>query len=245
MSSRDDLRGIFGRPKVFLPVIHVVSVDQTLRSVEVAVEGACDGVFLISHEGDSAMVVSATRAVNREYPELWTGANFLGESWSGAFALAANTVDCRGELAWRSLVDGVWCDDACIDEHGEDQEVAKAISSQRQAAEYKGLYFGGVAFKHQRPVVDFEGAARIAAGYMDVVTTSGEATGVPASLDKIAAMAQGCGETALGIASGIDPDNVGEFCEYVDVFLVATGISADFYTFDPVALGEVSAAIHQ
>ena len=58
-------------------------------------------------------------------------------------------------------------------------------------------------------------------------------------------MAQGCGETALGIASGIDPDNVGEFCEYVDVFLVATGISADFYTFDPVALGEVSAAIHQ
>ena len=52
---------------------------------------------------------------------------------------------------------------------------------------WAGLYFGGVAFKKQREVrrEDFEHAARVAAPYVDVVTTSGVATGRAADVAKV------------------------------------------------------------
>ena len=52
---------------------------------------------------------------------------------------------------------------------------------------WNGLYFGGTAFKKQRPVdpKDYARAASIAGNHMDVVTTSGIATGQSADLGKL------------------------------------------------------------
>ena len=77
-------------------------------------------------------------------------------------------------------------------------------------------------------------AASIAAHFMDVVTTSGVGTGIAASLEKISAMREGCGQAAMSIASGITPDNAAQYAPFVDAFLVATGISppGDFYNLD-------------
>lgn len=82
-------------------------------------------------------------------------------------------------------------------------------------------------------------AASLAAQFMDVVTTSGSATGVAANVKKISDMRAGCGDVALGLASGVTPENACEYVSLVDAILVATGVSppGDFYNLDPVRLG--------
>ena len=60
---------------------------------------------------------------------------------------------------------------------------------------------------------------------MDVVTTSGIATGLAADVSKIEQMREGIGDHALAIASGITPENVFMYLPFCDCFLVATGIS--------------------
>jgi predicted TIM-barrel enzyme len=75
-------------------------------------------------------------------------------------------------------------------------------------------------------VDDVREAARIAAGYMDIVTTSGPATGQAAAPDKIRAMKEALGTFPLAIASGITAQNIGNYLNTADCFLVATGISS-------------------
>lgn len=81
-------------------------------------------------------------------------------------------------------------------------------------------------------------AAGLAANFMDVVTTSGSATGVAANVKKISDMREGCGNVAMALASGVTPENASQYATLVDAFLVATGISppGDFYNLDPVRL---------
>ena len=81
-------------------------------------------------------------------------------------------------------------------------------------------------------------AASLAAKFMDVVTTSGSATGVAASIKKISDMRDGCGDVAMALASGVTPENASQYVLLVDGILVATGISppGDFYNLDPARL---------
>ncbi|MEM7423752.1 MAG: hypothetical protein AAF334_08500, partial [Pseudomonadota bacterium] len=102
-----------------------------------------------------------------------------------------------------------------------------------------GLYFGGTAFKKQRPVdpADYQIAAAQAALRMDVVTTSGVATGAAAEAGKIDSFRSGVGDAPLAIASGITPDNAMIYGA-ADCFMVATGINHEdsFYDIDPARL---------
>lgn len=70
---------------------------------------------------------------------------------------------------------------------------------------------------------------------MDVVTTSGSATGVAAQIQKIKDMRASCGDKAMALASGVTPENAPLYAPLIDAFLVATGISkpGDFYNLDP------------
>jgi len=119
-----------------------------------------------------------------------------------------------GELqAEGCKVDGYWADDARMDER---------------------------PFKKQRDVdpAQYGKSARIATKYMDVVVTSGVATGHAADVGKIDTFREHCGDTALGLASGITPENAGQYADAVDLFMVATGINhdGDFYNIDPERL---------
>ena len=104
-------------------------------------------------------------------------------------------------------------------------------------ADGTGLYIGGTAFKKQREVdpAHYAKSARIATRYMDVVVTSGVATGHAADVGKIEIFRDSCGDTALGLASGITPENAAQYADAVDLFMVATGINfeGDFYNIDP------------
>ena len=78
----------------------------------------------------------------------------------------------------------------------------------------------------------------MATRYMDVVVTSGIATGHAADVEKIKTFRTSCGDTALAIASGITLDNVKDYVEDADLLMVATGINFkdDFYNIDPKKL---------
>ena len=222
---------------VILPVIHVVDEGQTKRNIQIAISCGAPGVFLINHDFEIDQFLPIIRTCRASFPSLWMGVNFLGVTGLKAFGVL-------GKLANEgTLVDAYWADDACINEHVTSQQDANAISQARVDSGWEGMYFGGTAFKKQR-LVDpqhWQQSARIAAGYMDVVTTSGVATGKPAARDKISDFRLGSDISPLAVASGVTPDNFIDYADEVDAVLVATGINylGDFYNIDPKRLTEL------
>ena len=86
----------------------------------------------------------------------------------------------------------------------------------------------------------WQDAAREAAPFMDVVTTSGVATGEEADLQKVREFRAGVGDAPLALASGVTPGNARRYAD-VDAFLVATGINrpGDFYYIEPARLAQL------
>lgn len=227
------IRDIFRTQKIILPVIHVASEDQALRNTSIAREASADGVFLINHGMSSTELLRIHRIVYAEHRHWWVGVNCLDLS-------PINVI--------RSIDDsvaGVWVDNAMIDETSEEQPKAEAVLEARNETGWTGLYFGGVAFKYQRHVDDLAKAATKASRFMDVVTTSGPGTGYAASPEKIRVMKQALGDHPLAIASGITPENVGDYLDSADCFLVATGISKSFEELDPARVSALVQVIRR
>ena len=219
---------------VVTPVIHALDEIQVRKNVEVAVRHGAAGVFLINHDYPRDQLKPVIRAIRAAFPSLWLGVNFLAVTGYDAFP------ELAGLAAEGALVDGYWGDDARVDEREDTQTEAGAIAALHADGGWRGLYFGGVAFKKQRPVApeDYARAAKLAVPLMDVVTTSGVATGEAADHDKIAIFRDAIGDAPLALASGVTPDNAETYAPDVDCFLVATGInhSGDFYNIDPARL---------
>jgi len=211
----------FSSRHVVLPVVHVASLEQALRNTQIARDARADGVFLINHSMSDEALLDVHDAVADAHPDWWVGVNCLG-MWPDQVFRAVGP-----------KVDGVWVDNAGIDEGQEEQLLAESLLAIRDSHAPGCLYFGGVAFKYQRHVDDLEAAARIAAPYMDVVTSSGPGTGHAAEVEKIRRMREALGETPLAIASGITPENIEEYLSIADCFLVATGISRSFTELEP------------
>lgn len=212
------------------PVIHVLESERTLANIDHVVDAGAHGVFLINHDFGVDQFLPILRAVRAAAPRLWLGANFLAVTGRSAFPVL-------GDLERDGCpIDAYWADDARIDETGTDSSEADEIAAIRATSGWTGMYFGGTAFKKQRPVApeDYADAARHAVPYMDVVTTSGIATGQEADDSKIADFRRGVGDRPIALASGITPENASRYAD-VDCFLVATGINhpGNFYDIDP------------
>ena len=222
--SQDSFRRVFRNRHVVLPVIHVESLEQAQRNTDLAQEAGADGVFMINHTINDHALLDIHAANADAHPGWWIGVNCLGLSPEQVFAVVSHKVT------------GVWTDNAGIEEGDQDQPYAKYVLKVRDARAPACLYFGGVAFKYQRDVADLEGACRIAAKYVDVVTTSGPGTGQAAEVKKIRRMKEALGHKPLAIASGITVENVVDYLPYATSFLVATGISRSFTELDPAKM---------
>ena len=237
--ERSQFHRLFKSPgPVVLPVIHVLDADQAVRNIQVAAGEGAHGVFLINHDFDKEQLIPVVQEVRGLFSSLWLGVNFLAVTGRDAFPIL-------GELEHNGCpVDAYWADDARIDEHraGDDQPEAEDIARVRAASGWSGLYFGGTAFKKQREVdpAAYETVARLAVPFMDVVTTSGRATGHEAAHAKIEAFQSGIADAALALASGITPENAQNYGD-VDCFMVATGINieGDFYNIEPARLARL------
>jgi predicted TIM-barrel enzyme len=223
-ASANRYRQTFAGHHAVLPVIHVDSLAQAQRNARIARESGADGAFLINHGMAAEALLNIHNAVAYAQTGWWVGVNCLGMAPEQVFRSVS------------SKVGGVWIDNAGIEEAQGPQPYAEGVLATRDAHVPASLYFGGVAFKYQRPVADLEAACRVAARYMDVVTTSGPGTGHAAEVEKIRRMKRALVGTPLGIASGITPENVGEYLPHADCFLVATGISRSFTELDAARL---------
>lgn len=224
---------VFGRSPVLLPVIHPVGRAEALESVRVVANAGAPGVFLIDQGMGETDVLVLVREVRERHPELWIGLNLLGRRPAEALETALDACDGR--------IDGIWSDDAGIDEDGGPQPRAEEFVATRRARGWTGLYFGGVAFKYQRtvPFAQLGKAAALAANYMDVVCTSGPGTGKAADIAKVRAMHDGMGDNAFALASGVTPENVRDYVPFADAFLVGTGIEVRFGVMDEVKVAEL------
>lgn len=222
---------------VVLPVIHVLDSERTVANIQRVIGAGAQGCFLINHDFAPDRFMPIIRNARARFPALWIGVNFLAVTGRYAFPMLATLQNegCR--------IDAYWADDACIDEHGIDSE-ASDIERIRAESKWPGLYFGGTCFKKQREVAPqhHEAAARLAKDTMDVVTTSGVATGEEADLGKIKTFRRAIGEAPLALASGITPENAIAYAD-VDCFMVATGINQtnNFYDIDPKRLAALMA----
>lgn len=213
-------------------VIHVATEQQALENAEIAFENGSDGIFLINHAVSGRQLAEVYHAAREAYAGRWIGMNVLGLSARQAMEFLP------------AGADGLWTDNAAIDEHGENAG-PEAWFRQFKTAHPGALYFGGVAFKYQRQVRDLEAAVQAAAGCMDVICTSGAGTGIAAELDKICRMRAGKSDIRIAIASGVTPENIGDYLPYADDFLVATGISRSFDWLDPTRVRLLAEKIHQ
>lgn len=228
---------VFGRTPVLLPVVHPIGRAEALASLRVVHDAGAPGAFLIDQGMGEADVLALVREARARFPKLWLGVNLLGRSPADALVTALDACDGR--------IDGIWSDNAGIDERASAQPRAEELLAVRRARGWNGLYFGGVAFKYQREVAlaDLGPSAALAARYMDVVCTSGPGTGRAADVDKVRAMRTGLGDAALALASGVTAENAGSYVPYVQAFLVGTGIEASFGVIDEARITALLRAI--
>lgn len=175
--------------------------------------------------------MEAELMVRDVHENAWVGLNMLDVPIRDAPLLLAHAVD------------GYWSDISGVDD---DMLLASEVKNAFIDNHYHGLYFGGVAFKHQKQPLNASAAARVASDYMDVVTTSGPATGMPPDVTKVEEMARSVHSAGgkIAIASGITPSNVKKY-PFIDCFLVSTGISEDFYHFNPSLVRLLSGKINE
>lgn len=212
---------IFRRRKVFLPVIHPVSEQAALQSIETSILAGADGVFLINQGMSTEELLEFIPVIRTQFPDLWMGVNLLGTD-------PAEVVDKVAHLP----IGGIWSDNSYIDEQSDHQPAAERFRQARRRQGWLGLYFGGVAFKYQRHIPEpfLAAAAQKATTCVDVITSSGEGTGIPASLEKVRALRSGAGHHPMALASGISPENVADYLPLVDIFLVASEIETEPYS---------------
>ena len=220
-----------GRRHVVLPVIHLLDRPALLANAKIAVDAGADGVFVIYGGECDFDELGAVEVLRAKFPRLWVGINRLGRDRGAEF------------LGISSAVKGVWTDYGGVTDDGEkDAEESRAI---RLANGWSDIVlFGGVAFKHQRPVQRLAETALRATRYMEVVCTSGPATAQAADVAKIRAMKEGMQGWPLAIASGITPANVADYLPFADAFLVASGISKDWHHFDAGKVGDLVRRVH-
>lgn len=232
--NRIEFHEFFGdNAPVILPVIHVIDHDQTARNIDKLIDAEISGCFLINHDFGVDRFLPIIRSIRSRYPDFWIGLNFLAVTGRDAFPILATLA----KEGYR--IDAYWADDARIDEREDQQTEANEIRNIRQKTGWNGLYFGGTAFKKQRAIhpADYAKSAQIAGSFMDVVTTSGIATGNAAEISKITTFRSALPDTPIALASGITPENATDYA-MVDCFMVATGINVtdDFYNIDPAKL---------
>lgn len=219
--------------KKLFPVIHCKNSNQTLENVEKAIRAGTDGVFLINHKIPYQILNLITEEVINQFPDFPIGVNYL---------------DLEPYVALSIMPAGVcslWTDNPqLIEDEDNGQEYASTFIKLRDTLRPHLCYYGSVAFKYQPRVKNLDVITRIAKQYMDVITTSGPATGEPPSIDKMKQMKESAGNKSLALASGVDISNVNNYLPYVDDFLVATGISDNFSTLNEEKTKELSDLIH-
>ena len=171
-----------------LAVIHHLDDETSAANARIAAEAGCDGVVLIEMRGRDNLIDGPSADAKKRHPNLIVVANRLSTS-------PVDAISRDLELG----LDGSWSDDRVATSSGAlpvAAEVALRLEEARRTNPAY-LFFASVAFKTHEHEPSPEVAARNAAAFPWIVTTSGPATGSPPSPGKLASMAGEIGRGRL------------------------------------------------
>ena len=186
-----------------IPVIHMINENQVFTNVRICIECGIEKVFLINHAVSKFDLLNCAFRVKSEFPNLWVGVNMLGESTEHALS----TESING-------LDGLWCDATITPERA------------KEVRFFKGMFFGGLAFKYQPQPKDLKLACEEASLATDVATTSGVGTGKAADVEKIKKIREFLDNHPMAIASGVSAQNVDNYKGIANYLLVASSITS-------------------
>lgn len=221
------------------PVVHINNVNQTAEQSRLALESGADGIFLINHHiGGKSEQIMAFNRVADENPDSFIGMNILYAPSSYAAFQYVETMVQAGKMV--RYPDSLWVDDASNNA----EDTLELRKNNPKLANIR--YLGGVAFKYTSKFTEGPdeaiAEARRWANYVDVVTTSGGATGTPPAVEKIKAIKSVLGKKQLAVASGISAENLPNYEGLIDQVLVSSSIEADYQgsgIFDPRKLVKI------
>lgn len=204
------------------PVIHHLNVNLSVEQAKVAKDAGADGVFLISHHGKNMELCEVRKILKTELPLFRVGFNFLG--WDS----------CRAHyITGYHGGDMLWLDAPGINGNTISDDALKLLKSESDLFSITARrfpIFASVAFKYQPIDEKPASAAKLARAVGWIPTTSGTATGSPPTIDKIKSMF--VSHETLAVASGMTPENVGDYKHFLSHILVSTGVSINDYQFD-------------
>ena len=202
--------------KFVYPVIHHLNAKLTLEQATICHQAGADGVFLISHENK-----------DNELPELGIEIKETLKMKVGLNLLATPAVQSF-DIVQKSKLDMLWLDNAGVSSEG----LSPLGMLLKDLVNYKKLeLFASVAFKYQKYESNPKEAAYLALKSGFIPVTSGSATGVSPAVEKIKEMSEAVGGN-LGVASGMNLENIDNYKKYLKYILVATGVSVDEHHFD-------------
>jgi uncharacterized protein len=222
---------------ILLPVIHLFDAEQAVRNARIAFDSGCHGVWLIAHGSNehvkqNDLLKVCYDAVRANWPTAWIGVNVLSmmfhpeELWTW---IAKNV----------PTVNGVWTDQCFATKSGTTDHLIRIAHARARAGCTNLVYFGGFAFKHQPLLVDSQEdesltesdslklaqLAVVASKHVDVLVTSGTATGATPRVAKVKCIQDAICPAPLALSgAGL---NLDLFAKYSEIFFAATALQAD------------------
>jgi hypothetical protein len=203
--------------KTIMPVLSCNNIEHFQQNITLLVMHCYNkiGGIWLSCSNCSVDVIKQTYTwIKNVYPSLWVGINLVGE-----------TIIKMLEFIQEFKPDGIWSDRSYITDE-EIQNIPKIIIDSFKRSNWNGLYFGGTLFKYVKQDGDVNKILENSIKYMDVLTTSGNGTGIEINKEKIEKIYNQVSEKILvAIASGITSDNILRLSKTCDIFIVGTSIT--------------------
>lgn len=205
------------KEKTILPVLSCYSFEQFIKNIELMYElyvnNYIGGIWITSSNSDVKIITQTLKWCLDKFPSLWIGVNLVGESIIKVL-----------EFIFENNPNGLWIDKSYINDKTY-QNIPEIIIDQFNKANWNGLYFGGTFFKYVSQEGDFNKILENSIKYMDIVTTSGDGTGIEIEKNKIIEINKVCSsKIKIAIASGITENNIYELSKYSDIFIVGTSL---------------------
>jgi len=210
--------------KEIIPVLHMSNKDNLNHNISIIKSLNIKKIFIINHDYQTLDEIKEEyNYIKSKIKNIWIGINCLTSCETKIFTELSNE---------RFFPDAVWIDNSAIQNSYGTKNRDKIYESYLEYKEkgFQGRYFGGFAFKYQKQPLNLEKATIEATDFIDIITTSGNGTGVKADIEKIKTIYKNVNnKNDIAIASGITPDNIKDYIPFINYFLIATGISESFY----------------
>ncbi len=230
---------VFGKDsKILLPVLSCHSYEQFLINIDNIYKyyqnKKISGIFILSTNVDKKVLYNVYTEAKSRYPDFWIGVNLIGENIFTVLKFIKNYNP-----------DGVWVDNSYLYDINR-LGIANLILNEFEKYEWDGLYFGGYMFKYQQGCNEYNlDLIKIVHQYTDILTTSGDGTGIEISSEKINFIHENVKDKlSVGVASGITSSNINSIIDKCNIFIVRTSIVDEQNNIDCEKLSELCEVIN-